>query len=668
MITQTGPENKKRRFHITGRQLFYTFLAVLGLSSCAPATIPPPDIDQSGLPPRNSPYYTNDGSMNFLLVNSSTTSAGGKRTLTVSTYCQTNSGSSCDDRVATSIGKPNKEQKNNNQIPFNVVVSRGDGDDIVDVAIQTTEAIGSSISPSSDPIHISISFDQTAPQIQINPNTSPGTIIGTATDGSPLEVVEAKECGEGVPMGDTLIASDGSFGLVFVPRVGENNCVELSVKDAAGNIGQTKDNKPYNFDAGFLIHTILLDDPGRDLNELSGRVGQPVTTKDYIVTADLPPGIDPATVKLSGKQGNFGLTATFDCPQIGLPNFDVSFLCTPNSKGGTDMKITFTDQYGYSFQEFYPDLASFEVPARKMTLGEQIWYYTKIFSAVLSASILTGLVVRYKRRKKEYGIVKEKANDFLQLGLEDVMVGYVSSLISLDQRQKDRLLADLKIRKSEIESSRRKKVFSEHLTVLKEYLRADRDYTIEPVTSEELREIVKNLNEMRKLGFVTHELSENDTPDVFIMLERFSRAFNVLLDQLPELSRGKNWWNAVREKLNVETKINEMEEILARLLVIQVEGKYKSLWSMIKKQDEDLAKRMIKIGIIHAEDMGILSEKAQVYTELITHNKVEIEEVIQWLIDWNSPVISKFIEKIRIPNEKAKAFEYFQKHCLAVVS
>lgn len=672
MPTVPSTENRAaRKNHLNWRYVVPLVLALL--ASCGSPPAPPTGtIEPINVPPHNSPIYSNQEKVLFTLAHESAQNSDQNTHVEVSLSGTESSGASCDNHLSSHFTQPTDEQRKNHITPFDVVVSSNGEEGLCSVSVKTRECIETSCSDYQDePYTVDVVFDITPPQISVDANTPPGTAQGTATDAmSPVTGVSASYTGQEGELATSTPDTSGRFAMAFKPEVGPRS-VTLKATDAAGNIALQQVAQDYEFNAGLNITSMQFDGKTVDLAKLSQTAGRQIQDGDLFVGMQLPEGTDPNTVSIAGDQTNwryFGLRSTFTCDRFTHESYDVAFSCTPSSKSGdkAQLKFTFTDKYGYSFDMYYPQESFFTVDTRAMSFGEMAWYITERAVAVLAGLSLAGLTAAAVANRRQYEVAYQSAAQLAFAGKMGNALQKIDETTFLTSGQKSSLEADIR---AQMEAQKKAQLVAEHKELINRLYIFPGVYDNFTgggyVPHDALQEAIGNLNRALQLGFNTNYLNDvRGRYDAVVVLENFTLALDrwMQLNFVNPATEAKNDWKELENKWGANKP--KIELVLQSIFALETRQTHSALWSQLKKGRESSKDNLKTIGLLYAYNHGLLFRSGKmrqdVYTSLITHNEIPIEEVISTLMKWGSIGVADFIGAIHDSGERARAEKHFK--------
>jgi hypothetical protein len=670
---QTAENRAARRLHLEWKRSVPLALFFLFLASCAPTPAPAGGtIQPVNVPPHHSPIYTNQEQLTLSFENNPTTNDQRKKTVAIDLNGHDASGNSCDDHLSSKFTEPSYDQSAKGITPFDVIVSANGEEGSCKVEVRTQQCVEQSCSGWQDePFSVEVVFDTTAPKVEVTGN-NPGTIQGTAIDANPLQDISVRSIGENPQLlGNAASAEqDGKFTVLYRPEVGPKS-VSVEVQDAAGNVGKQTVTSDYEFNMGLSITKMQVDGKQINLTEFSKIAGRKINDGDIFVGAELPSGIDPNTVSLSGEQANwrkFGFTSKLQCGKIAPNGFDVAFVCTPASTSSDKarLKFNFTDQYGYSFEMEYPQEAFFTVETRSMNMGELAWFITERALAILAALTVAGLGTAITVNSKRYGDARQKALSLADIQNVRDAFTHIDSVDFLTDQQRNRLKSQVN---GHMEAKRQAVLMAEHKGLINElyvFPMAYIDYrTALSIPHKAMKEATDNLSRALQLGYKTNYLQDiRRRSDDDAVTEQFSAALERWMDLyiLNSTKEPSHDWKKVEEGWG-ENK-DEILAVLNTLHKLQTRPEYASLLSRVKHGKQSLLDKVNEITLVYAYNNNLLIRNGtidqRIYTHLVAHN-MEIEDVISTLMKWGSTGVGEFIGQIRDEGQRKRATKYFQK-------
>lgn len=670
MVSGVTAENKAARRHRL-RWTYVVPIAMALLASCAsPPTILPGTIEPINVPPHHSPIYTNQPKIELSLAHESAQDWDESTRVEVDTYGVDGNGASCSDHISSHFTEKTSDQSRNHITPFDVVVSSNGEDGLCSVSVSTRECIGTNCSAFQDtPYTVDVVFDTKPPQVVVDANV-PGVIQGSATNSSPLSEASVSYAGQDSTLATSPLDSTGRFSIAFIPEVGPKN-VTLTIVDAAGNPGTATVAQDYEFNAGLNITSMQLDGKQYNLAQLSQVAGRQIQDGDLFVGMKLPEGVDPNTVSISGEQGNwrnFGFKSTFTCDKMSQESYDVAFSCTLPSKSGdtAQLKFTFTDKYGYQFDMYYPQQSFFSVDTREMTLGEMALYITERAVAILAGLSIVGLSAAAEINRRRYNKTYQSAAQLALGGNMTKAFKEIDESSFIMNGQRNRMKSQIR---GLVEEQKRTRLVEEHknlVTKLYVFPMAYHDYKDAPtIYHEQLKEAIDNLNRVLQLNFDTTYLQDvRGRSDAEAIYEKFTQA----LDRWMELNfenpakETNNDWKAMEHRWGEH--LPEIESVMHSLYILQTRQTHNMLWSRLKKGTEKSKNNIKTIGLLYAYNQGILFRsgkmRQEAYTSLITHNEMQIEDVVSTLMKWGSTGVGEFVSAIHDGGERVRAEKHFK--------
>ncbi|PIY68900.1 hypothetical protein COY90_03475 [Candidatus Roizmanbacteria bacterium CG_4_10_14_0_8_um_filter_39_9] len=680
MATTGHPENRGRKMSIKWQYIIPALIFLVALTAgCSPTpAVLPSTLDPVNVPPSSSPIYSNQPDVKASFTNNSATNGSRKTNVVVRTDCVDAGGGPCADHVASSFTKQTREQRENGITPFDVKVSRNGEDGLLTVTVTSVECDAKDTTvcspPQQEPFTFQVAFDTVPPVVSITPNTPPGLLTGSVIDSSPIASAQFGMVGSQnkTPIS---VGPDGALTVPYVPPVG-GYIPEVSATDAAGNSATVQsDLKIYNFNAGLQIHSMQMNGKDVDLGALSQQWGGTIKDGDVLVAAALPEGIDSSTAALQFEQKNwrsFGFKTTLrDCTRLGNSQaYDVAFSCTPSStsKNTMMMKFTYTDQYGYSADFYYPAETNFAVGTRPMNLPETIQYLFEyalgIMAALGAAGGLGALAVgSHQYRRTREGVIQQALAGDAQGAIKTV-----KETKFLQRRLKDKLTAEIN---ANIEEQKRLIKVEEAHGLVNELLvfpgiQLEVWKQIQKIPHDSILNAIVQLSKLLRLDISTHYLDDDKQqgkPDSELLFGSFSNALNRWLElYISTPSKSSSNWDEMQKVWGDEKQ--EIMETLSALYDMETSWKYHELWARIKKADLSRARRLhtTVIAFAHNKELLIKNGKLQqkVFNELIERNMeiTSIAEVILIISTLGFKEVMGFISQIRDQKMREQAYRF----------